>query len=419
MIIDKETNLRSTVLSVMALLMCLACLRSAPAQSMSMSVGRPQDAFSPAISVADINVIARVLTLGEAEREALRALYEGHASAMKVRRDVVEEELQDLIELAQVAEDWTKAQPGASKEDGWTSEAAKLRDGFLADLKSLLTKEQTDRWPLVERELRRFNQIAGGRFGGESIDLIRMVEDLAPATWQDPAAAELLTQYATRIDALLKTREEATSGEQSQSFHAMVRTDKAAAERIWAGARSARIAVRDLNLSTMERLAAMLPEDKATALRRKFLERAYPALLKPTRTERFVRAANTLETLDKGQRAAVDSIVAEYDRRLWELLKEMASIRRDQEAVSQSAELKEGAPQVAVTADGEEIRFMSASDVKADPDNPLVKAKLRRVELDRDTKSKLVSVLSDAQAQACRQPPVEQLFFGDDTHWGL
>lgn len=411
--------MQPTVRFIVVMVIGLVCVRLAPAQTMSMSVGRPQDVFSPSISIADINVIARVLTLGEGEREALRALYEGHATAMKARREIVEEELQDQIERAQVAGDWSGAQANATEQEVWTTEAKKLRDGFLADLKSLLTREQADRWPLVERELRRFNRIGDGRFGGESIDLIRMVEDLAPSTWQDPAAAEILTDYAARIDGLLKTREEAVSSEQSQSFHKLAQTDKAAAERLWATARSARMAVRDLNLGTTERLAALLPEDKATALRRKVLGLSYPGLVKPTRTEAFIRAAGALDSLDKDQRAAVDSIVAEYDRRLWEVLKELGSIRREQEASAKPSELIEGGTQVATTADGEEIRFMSSNDIKPDPDNPLVKAKLRRLELDRATKSKLVPVLKDAQAQACRQPPVEHLFFGEDTHWGL
>ncbi|MCX5690888.1 MAG: hypothetical protein NTV94_14075 [Planctomycetota bacterium] len=389
------------------------------AQSMSIGVSSPQNAFKPAINAGDISVIARVLSLGEAERDALRALHEGHLSSVKARRDAVQEELQERIERAQITGDWEAAQASTQEQEMWTGEAKKLCEGFLADLKSLLTREQVDRWPLVERELRRFDRIGAGRFGGESIDVIRLVEDLAPKVWLDQAAADVLTEYATKVDGLIKARDEAINGEQSGSFHALAKTDKAAAERVWAAARAGRIALRDLNQATAERIAGFLPDTQAFALRRKVMELAYPTLMKPTRTEAFVRAVGDLDSLDAPQREAVQTIVTDYDRRLWDLLKEMASVRREQDAAAKPVELRENAMQTATTADGQEINFISSANIKANPDDPLVKVKLRRLELDRDTKQKLMPILKEAQAEACRQPPAEQLLFGEDEFWGL
>lgn len=388
-------------------------------QTMAIGVSRPQDVFKPAINAGDISVIARVLSLGEAERDALRALHDGHLSSVKARRDAVQEQLQDRIERAQITGDWEAAQASTQEQEGWTGEGKKLREGFLADLKSLLTREQADRWPLVERELRRFDRIGAGRFGGESIDVIRLVEDLAPAVWRDQAAADVLTEYAAKVDGLIKARDEAISDQHSGSFHSLAKTDKAAAERVWATARSARIALRDLNQSTAERIASFLPDAQAFALRRKVMELAYPKLVKPTRTEAFIRAVGDLDSLDASQREAVRSIVSDYERRLWELFKEMASVRREQEAAAMPIELRDSAMQTATTADGEEITFMSSANIKANPDDPLVKVKLRRLELDRDTKQKLLPILKEAQAEACRQPPAEQLLFGEDELWGL
>lgn len=402
-------------------LLIAACglVADAHAQTMAIAVARPQDAFKPVISAGDISVIARVLNLGDAERDALRTLHEGHISAMKARRDAVEEQVQDRIERSQITGDWELAQASTQEQEEWKSEGKKLREGFLADLKSLLTREQADRWPLVERELRRFDRIGAGRFGGESVDVIRLVEDLAPTVWLDQAAADVLTEYAAKVDGLIKARDEAISDQQSGSFHALAKTDKAAAERIWIAARSARIALRDLNQSTAERIAALLPESQAFALRRKVMELAYPAFVKPTRTESFVRAVGDLNSLDASQREAVKMIVSDYDRRLWELLKEMASVRREQEAAAKPVGLRDNAMQTATTADGEEISFMSSANIKAKPDDPLVKVKLRRLELDRDTRQKLMPILKEAQAEACRQPPAEQLLFGEDEFWGL
>lgn len=406
-------------LMLMWFVVTLGCVDAGPAQTMAIAVAKPQDAFKPVISAADISVIARVLNLGDAEREALRALHEGHLIAMKARRDAVQEELQDRIERAQITGDFELAQASTQEQEAWTGEGKKLREGFLTDLKSLLTREQADRWPLVERELRRFDRIGAGRFGGESIDVIRLVEDVAPAVWRDQAAADVLTEYAAKVDGLIKARDEAISDQHAGGFHALARSDKAAAERAWSAARSARIALRDLNQSTAERIAAFLPDAQAFALRRKVMELAYPKLVKPTRTEAFIRAVGDLDSLDASQREAVRSIVSDYERRLWELFKEMASVRREQEAAAKPLELREDAMQTATTADGQEITFMSSANIKANPDDPLVKVKLRRLELDEDTKQKLLPILKEAQAEACRQPPAEQLLFGEEELWGL
>lgn len=391
-------------------------------QNMSMSVYSPAQAYRAEFSRTEISILARLLNLGEPEREALNSLYDGYVGALASRSDAIGDDLQDRIERSQAIGDPGIAQPSAEETKQWEAEAERLKQTFLDDLKSMMTREQVDRWPLAEREMRRFKRIGAGRMYGESIDLVRVIEESFPEAWAKPEVTEVLNNYAVQMDGALKRRDAASTPEIREEFEKLAVSDKPAAESLYRSSVAARTAVRDLNTRTTEQLAGLMGEEAGMKLRRLVFDKSFPSLVRPSRSENFIRAVAALDTLSSEQATDVKQIVAQYDQRRWVLLNEMATVQRERQASRLPAQLdpKGSKATVATTADGEQIQFWSSANMKAAPDDPMTPLNERRFQLDRDTRKRLEPILNESQRAAARQPLAEHLFFFfDEGELGL
>jgi hypothetical protein len=389
-------------------------------QTMSIGIQRPDAGFVPAVSVREVNIIARVLALGDVEREALLMLHSGHVATVQKRRLQVQDQVQEVMEEAQVTSNASVATLSQDKREGWEREAKELGAQFMADLKSLLTKEQEGRWPLVERELRRFASMPKGRTGGERVDMVNVIEQEFPHAWARQDVTDALIAYAASLDGLLKARDQYLTDEKSAEFQKLCVEDKPAAEVLWREAVALRTAVRDLNLRTAEEIAGLLGGQDAERLRRYVLCQAYPKLCTPSRSEAFIRAAGKLGSLTEEQRAAITEIVQLYDEKSNALIKETAAVRRTRDPQIKPSELDPlSGTKVATTSEGEQITFYGSDDMKPRADDPLTPLTQRRFELDRDTRRSIERLLTPEQRDECRQPAIEYIMLGEHQPWGI
>lgn len=390
-------------------------------QSMAVSVATPGAYFKPKLSKRDLSIISRVLNLGEVENEVVVQLLEGHEAVMRQRREAAEDEVDEIIERAQVLSDIAGAQLPKERDDAFKAESEKLRDAFMDDLKGILSREQAGRWPLVERELRRFHSIGRGRLAGESLDLIRMIDDKYPSSWTNPEIAAALAEYAEAMDSALKARDEAIGETRSSEFESKLDSDLKAAAKLFEESLASRVAVRDINIRYSERISGLLAGEAAEEFRRSVFHSSFPSLVKPTKSEEWIRAAAVLDSLDSDQRTQTSEIMKRYERERWTLLKEMAALYRERQLEMRPARLDpaKSKTKVATTAEGETISFYSSADIKPTPDDPMTKIKQRKLDLDIQTRRKITPLLTDAQREQVRQPASSYFMFEAESIWGL
>ncbi|MFZ4575070.1 MAG: hypothetical protein ACOYN0_11775 [Phycisphaerales bacterium] len=405
---------------LLAVLVALAC-PLARAQIMAVSVTNPADYFRPTLQPHEIRVITRILNLAESEGAALLALYDGHAATLKARAGEISDEREEALEEAQATADLAAAGIPKETEDAWKAEAERATSTFFDDLKVLLTKEQADRWPLVERELRRFKSLGRGRIAGESLDVIRLVDEHAPAAWSNPEISGFLASYVQTLDAVIVRRDAQLDSPQATDFGKMAHDDRAAAETFCRDVTALRVAVRDMNLKAAEQVASLLPEGKSDAFRKRVFEAAYPRITKASRTERYIRAAAAVKSLSPQQQADINDAIAAFEVRLASVQKEQAALKREEDATKLPLVLRgsQGGATSATTADGEVITFYSPGKDSVDKESPAYKLQQRRFQLESETKRRINGFLTPEQRDACRQPPVDQLLFGEDDFWGL
>ncbi|MEX2218029.1 MAG: hypothetical protein WD749_04650 [Phycisphaerales bacterium] len=298
--------------------------------SMSMGLYNEEGSFRPDLSLRDLKVIARVLALSPDEERALSDLYSGYAAALQGEGAEVREFVSAEIERAEIMENTGELEKARTRVREWTRRSEQIKTTFLEDLRSLLSREQEGRWPIVERELRRLKLIGTGRLSGESVDLVRLTEDVlgAPPTAE---LGELLNRYSEELDRALVARE-ALLKEEGKEFSEKLRGEPLRAKAVWDRAQEARGRVRDLNERYARQIASQLSPGQKAAFEQKLFDQSYPVLVRSTRAEQYLKDACELDSLAGDQAARLSATRAKYEADRRAFLNRTAAAWRHYEA---------------------------------------------------------------------------------------
>jgi hypothetical protein len=287
---------------------------------------------------------------------------------------------------------------GASKQLAeWTASADAMKKSFLDDLKSVLSREQESRWPLVERELRRPRMLGRGILLGESVDVLGLLDEAVPEALSRDRIAELAESYAQELDRAMVTRA-GFLAEHEDAF-AQACTDKPGeAERLWKESRRLRGAVRDLHEQFVRRFAEELSPEEGKKLTDLYFARCYSRLLRPTRADAYLTTVLGLESLNGEQAAALKEISRHHESARMALIKQMADLER---ALDDST-----MPAALARALGEKPSRVEGFDgkQKLPLGHPLLKLRESRYSLDRRTRMEIDKVLTEDQQ---REIPME------------
>lgn len=408
----KQGVLRAAILAACCLLLNARAL----AQHSSVGIGiyNPDTAYAPEFTLRDLTIMTRVLKLGDAEREALETLYQGYSDGLKARSREIREIVTEALERAEVMEDARLVAEASAKQETWDKQAEEMKKAFLTDLKSLLSGEQEGRWPIVERELRRVKQIGHARLPGESVDLIRVVDDILDQTPPPPPLAEAMEQYAANLDIALQARERYLT-EHSQGFDDLIQSDPGAAESKWNESQRLRTAIRDLNLRYVKILASHLGTAQAADLEKRFFEAANARVLTATRAEAYIRAAAALEGLSASQRSEIKPIAEDYEKRRLALVQRLADAwwQECRDDMPRTLRGKLGRLREGESATGWDGKSFLPKD------HPLMRLRQERFELDRNYRRQVDAILTDAQRDEIPEDRVGWAQFTDWSPGGL
>ncbi len=368
--------------------LALAASPAAGQGAMSMSFYSDGD-FTPTLARGDLDVFVRVLKLKDAEVQAMHDLYDGYAETVRRESGLVRDKMYDVMEESEVVLDPRKLEPAQKAMTDWRAHAEELKRTFVDDLKALLTKEQEQRWPIVERELRRM-KLVGGRLTGESLDVVRMVSGLKlPST--PPAADQALEVYSQELDRLLVQREKFMA-DNSAKFGDLIKSDPHAAEVMFRDALRIRVALRELNERTVKLVAAELPADAAAKLMENLAKQTGERVNMPSRAEGQLKSARELDGLTTKQVAELDELAEWYASKLKPWKERLAvAVREDEE---RDIPIELGRALGKEPAQGPEDSY----DMWRLPvDHPIVKIRQERSEFDKELRRRLGNILTRDQ----------------------
>lgn len=158
----------------------------------------------------------------------------------------------------------------------WKAEKEAMKQRFLDDVKGQLSDAQLERWPRLERALRREKQLPQGRLSGEKTDLIIVMRQIDVPLDNRLEAKDAIAAYETALDVALMERMKQQEASQPRIRKALTDNDPgsglAELERIVA----ARIAVRNVTDAHIDALATAFGAEWGTKFRERAMRDAYP-----------------------------------------------------------------------------------------------------------------------------------------------
>lgn len=276
------------------------------------------------VSRQSLETYGRILKLDEAQKEAAKILAEGYRGTVAEMEKDLEGRMRKLQEEAQ-DEGWgifQKEMPAIMKEFGERQQAAEAR--FIDDIKVLLTPEQMDLFPKVERHRRREMFLRMGTVSGAGVDVWGIQDRLMNrsgsavemVTEENRAqVAEVMERYDTDMDRLLT--------EMERMYKEDMRKYSEGTENMFdMGKMEARlkpynelgVRIRDVNRDTARKIEALLTEEGREQFREQFNMRAYPRVYRKGVSQKLYDAAMKLPDLTTEQREEIKQSKAQYER---------------------------------------------------------------------------------------------------------
>jgi hypothetical protein len=351
---------------------------------------------------------ADLLGLDDDQRAVLDALHDGYAAAAESANQAFRDAMAGAREAFEDTGDPTvlgEVMPTARRTQSETLE--RLETQFFSDLEMLLSDDQRERVPALERLRRRETLLPGGSLSGETVDLLELIHGLDLSEGVRAEMAETATQYEIELDRALQARDRV----QREGREALEQDggnfvfDEARMKEMrenGAKAQEASLVVKGVNDRYARIFASQLPEDMQGAFTDAYHRESFPRVYRESSVRQALAAADGFDDLTPEQRRAISEIVRRYEREA------EAANKRWADAIEESEKSDDGAM---AFGGGMMIRLGME-----DPDSPLGEARTARREIDQRAREKLMALLTEDQRQRLpkrRQRDGDGVFVGE------
>lgn len=290
-----------------------ALMPTAQGQVFTVRSGGPFGADGERVSRASWLRYQKLLGVDEAQKQAADELFTGYQAQNK---QIERTQREAMRAAAEAAEDGDSAEvrqqfPKIMNDSREARRAA--TKSLLDELKSLLTADQAERWPRVERLRRREELLPGGMVSGSGVDLTSVVEAAGLGEADLKAVADTLSQYENDMDSRLKERA-SSLGEPPDFFGGGGPIDMAALAERADKDREDSMKTRELNQRYARLIAGQLTEGAKAKFEKEFQRQSFRRIYRETEAIKKLRAALKLEDLQPEQREELTRMLDAYER---------------------------------------------------------------------------------------------------------
>lgn len=349
------------------------------------------------IGKASVDHYAKKLKLTDDQKQAAVALHEGYDAAVTEANKEFRSGMDEMRRSAEESDDRSVFMEKMPKlRETYTKKTKDLEKGFMNDLQSLLTTEQKNNWPMVEKQRRRETLLRPGSVSGEGVNLLDIVDGLKLPADAFGKLAEPLTDYEADMDRALlakqKTLDDLPAFDPGRGF------DMEAFQERMAKTREAGAKIKEVNKNHERKIEGLLEDGQKTAFNDAVQKATYPQVYRQSRVSRSIDAAGKFDDLTAGQKESLATLKGAYDR-------DLAAANSKWSSEIAAAEQKSGAGGEMAIAGGGRMAVMFGDE---NDDSPLAQARKARRELDEKTKGKLDFILSKEQKERLPKEPEGQ-----------
>ncbi|GJQ30901.1 MAG: hypothetical protein HBSAPP03_27850 [Phycisphaerae bacterium] len=295
-------------------------------------MGGMRDAWmGPALSGRQLDRYSAILGLTDDQKEAAAALVEGYQSAIRQQGEKMRETMEEIRSSGADFRDPEVRDEMRKATETMRTERKKLDDGMFADVKSLLTPAQAEKWPAFERAVRRESGVRRGVMSGERVNLFDVVDALRLGPSERQPVDAVLSEYDVELDRALTARNTAYEEAMTGMMDARGAGNMEAMQKLLEKGREAGIKVKDVNKKFARQVAETLPEERRAEFELAVKRASFPDVYRETPVERGIAAALNFDDLTESQRESIRAIRERVSRGLGAVNDRLARAQEEQE----------------------------------------------------------------------------------------
>lgn len=285
-------------------------------------------AESPRINREQLEDYANLLGMDKDQREIAAMLLEEYIDGVKTATDAMREASQKARQEFEETRDRSAFASLREMGERTRERVETLEAQFMGDLQMMLTADQAQAWPKVEKAHRRASTLSRGLMSGERVDLFEIVEGMGLEGEPATAASAVLADYELALDRALIAR----NGMYEKGLELFRDRQFEALQEHFEKAREASLKVRDTHRTFARRLEAVLPREKLPAFETQVRQASFPTVYRSNRADRALEAAGTLEGLTDDQRSRIEAIQISARRQMDQVNRKLAETIESNEA---------------------------------------------------------------------------------------
>lgn len=258
------------------------------------------------ISSRDLRQYGDILELDDEQREVVQILFEDFmqetqdiTAKVRTQMEAAREDMRsgggDFTVFRSITEDSNK-----KRED--------LQKQFLGDVRVMLSEDQVEHWPRLERAIRRNQSMRRGFMSGERVDLTKVVEQVELDESSLAQVNVALGQYEVDLDRAIVARDEAQTRAIGQAGEVFRSGDRGAIEDLFDKQRKLSVRVRDVNRRYAREIEGRLTEDEKARFSDAFKRASFPQVFRTGQGQRVLDLVLAYEDLGDEQRETIEEI---------------------------------------------------------------------------------------------------------------
>ena len=273
------------------------------------------EVFKPDFYRRDMQLYSDYLQLEEWQRPIIEILLDDYQVSFDLGTKECRDEMSQLKDELQADPD--NAMMIAMRPiRQWEIDKRELKRLLVADIQGQLSPLQLQRWPSLERAMRREKELPLGSIPGESMNVFVAINelDLDPNDRQE--VEPILLKYEIEVDSALVRRREALDKYQDVLKDAMISKDTDTGLDALRKICDKRGEICRLHIGTINDLNATLPEEAAGQFRASILRNGFPMIYSETRVDKLISAVRAMDDLTDDQIGQLDALESAYDASL-------------------------------------------------------------------------------------------------------
>lgn len=308
-------------------------------------------AFMPDYLSRDINLFTEYLVLEEWQKPIVEVLLEDYQTSFRAGEADFRNKLVEVSSKLQASGQQDAMKTLLAPFEVWETQKAGIAKAFEDNVKLQLGPDQAERWPALERALRREKWLSDGVLSGESVDLILVSKQVEVPLDVQRAASEAFVAYELALDEALMHRHMRAGAAQKGLREAMTSGDSASGVEGMKSIMEARVALRNMQDQQTVLLADALGAEWGPRFAEAARKASYPKAFRPRLMLQVFDEVLAIESLTPEQTADVQNVLTWYTTEMDTLENALVELLRTEEPEKELATVNA----VGARARGEEI----------------------------------------------------------------